>query len=89
MALRRTVTIRNRLGLHARPAALFVQTSSKYDCEVWIERDELRVNGKSIMGVMMLAAENGADLCIEAEGEDAQACLDALSALIESGFQED
>jgi phosphocarrier protein HPr len=89
MALLRTVTIRNRLGLHARPAALFVQVSSRYSCEVWVERDKLRVNGKSIMGIMMLAAEQGVELRIEAEGDDAQACLDALTTLIESGFQED
>jgi len=89
MVLLRTVTIRNRLGLHARPAALFVQVSSRYSCEVWVERDKLRVNGKSIMGIMMLAAEQGAELRIEAEGDDAQACLAALTTLIESGFQED
>jgi phosphocarrier protein HPr len=89
MPLVRSIIVRNKLGLHARPAALFVQVSSRYGCEVWVERDNLRVTGTSIMGIMMLAAEQGAELHIEAEGEDAQACLDALIALIESGFQED
>jgi phosphocarrier protein len=83
----KTVTISSPLGLHARPAALFVQTASRYPCEVFVEREGLRVNGKSIMGVMMLAAEQGAILNIEAEGEQAEICLEALAALIDSGFE--
>lgn len=87
MPISKTVTISSPLGLHARPAALFVQTASRYPCEVFVEREGLRVNGKSIMGVMMLAAEQGAILNIEAEGEQAERCLEALAALIDSGFE--
>ncbi len=87
--MRRELTITSPLGLHARPAALFVKTASRFDCEVHVERDGLRVNGKSIMGVMMLAAEQGAVLLVETDGEDAEACLDALTELIAAGFETD
>lgn len=83
------VKIVNRLGLHARPAAHFVRTSSKYDSEIYIVRDGVEINGKSIMGVMMLAAEQGATLAIRAEGEDAEAAVEALVDLVERGFDED
>lgn len=85
----RKLTITSPLGLHARPAALFVKTASRFDCDVHVEREGLRVNGKSIMGVMMLAAEQGSELLVETDGEDAEACLDALTELIESGFETD
>ena len=85
----RTVRIPNLLGLHARPAAEFVKVSSKFRCEVFVAKDDLEVNGKSIMGVMMLAAECGTPLRIRAEGPDAAEALDALVALVESGFGEE
>ena len=84
----RTVTIVNRQGLHARPAAEIVKLTSKYQSEVTLVRDDLEVNGKSIMGVMMLAAEQGASLHLRAEGPDAEQALDALASLIANKFGE-
>ena len=89
MPVRRTVTISNDLGLHARPAALFVRLASRFPCDVWVERDELRVNGKSIMGIMTLAAEQGTALILEADGDQAEGCLEALDSLLASGFELD
>ena len=86
---RRTVTIRNRLGMHARPSALLVTTSGKYRSEVFLTKDGLRVNGKSIMGVMMLAAEMGSKIEIEVDGPDEEEALEAVAKVIESGFGED
>jgi phosphocarrier protein len=86
--LRRTFRIVNKLGMHARSSAAFVQTASKFRSEVWVERDTQRVNGKSIMGVLMLAASKGTQITVEAIGEDAAAALDALGALVGSGFGE-
>jgi len=82
-------TIRNRLGMHARPAAEFVKLAGAYRCEIWVVRGELEVNGKSIMGVMMLAAEAGATISIRANGDDAGSAVDALVALVEAGFGEE
>jgi len=83
-----TLTIVNKLGLHARPAALLVSTAARFESEVFFSRDDLRVNGKSIMGVMMLAAEKGATIKIEVEGADEEATLKALLEVIQSGFGE-
>ena len=83
------VRIRNRLGLHARPAAEFVKVASRFDAEVWVEKEALEVNGKSIMGVMMLAAEAGSSIRIRAVGSDAPSAVDALVALVTSGFSEE
>lgn len=83
------VRIRNRLGLHARPAAEFVKLASRFRAEVWVEKDELEVNGKSIMGVMMLAAEAGASIRIRAAGSDAENAVDSLTELVLSGFSEE
>jgi phosphocarrier protein len=83
-----TVRVPNRLGLHARPAAEFVKLSSQFNASVTVEKDGLEVNGKSIMGVMMLAAEFGSSLRIRAEGVDALNAVTALSRLVESGFGE-
>jgi phosphocarrier protein HPr len=83
------VTIRNKLGLHARPAAQFVKLSSSFPCEVLLGRDDVEVNGKSIMGVMMLAAEQGATVTIRTMGPDGEAALRELVALVERGFDED
>ena len=84
----RTVTIVNRNGLHARPAAEIVKLASKYSSEITIVRDDLEVNGKSIMGVMMLAAEFGAELQLRAAGPDADLALDALAQLVANKFGE-
>lgn len=81
--------IKNSNGLHARPAALFVKTSNRFQSEVWVEKEGERVNGKSIMGLMMLAAAKGTNLRIIAEGEDALALIQALEALVESRFGEE
>ena len=83
------VRIPNRLGLHARPAAQFVRCSSAYGAEVYVSRNGIEVNGKSIMGVMMLAAEHGATIHIRAEGEDAAEAVRELVTLVERGFDED
>ena len=82
----RTVQIVNKAGLHARPAAEIVKLAARYRSDITVVRDELEVNGKSIMGVMMLAAECGSTLQLKAEGPDAAEALDALEKLIESKF---
>jgi len=84
----REVRIPNELGLHARPAAAFVKLSSRYECDIYIAKGGLEVNGKSIMGVMMLAAECGSTVRIRAEGPDAAEAVGALASLVESGFGE-
>lgn len=86
--LSRQFTIRNRLGLHARPSAQLTQTASRFGSDVFLIKDKRRVNAKSIMGVMMLAAGPGTILTVEAEGEDADRAIDAVGTLIESGFGE-
>jgi phosphocarrier protein len=78
----------NRLGLHARPSAALTQTATRFKADVWITKGTRRVNGKSIMGVMMLAAARGATLKIEADGPDEDAALAALAELVASGFGE-
>lgn len=85
----RTARIVNRDGLHARPAAEFVKLANTFTSEIWVRKAELEVNGKSIMGVMMLAAEYGSEVVIRASGEDADAALDELAALVADGFGEE
>ena len=84
----RSVKIVNKLGIHARPAAEIVKVASKFNSNITIVRDDLEVNGKSIMGVMMLAAECGSTIDLKADGADASQALDALDALIADGFGE-
>jgi phosphocarrier protein HPr len=84
----RTVRIVNKAGLHARPAAEIVKLATRYRSDITVVREELEVNGKSIMGVMMLAAECGSTLQLKAEGPDATEALDALASLFESKFGE-
>lgn len=84
----RKVTIVNELGLHARPAAAFVKIAGAFQAEISVSRDDMVVNGKSIMGVMTLAAEPGSELTIRAEGDDAAAAADALARLVAQGFHE-
>lgn len=84
----RDYTISNRLGLHARPSAQLTQAASAFASEIWIAKGERRVNAKSIMGVMMLAAGRGAVVRVDAEGPDAEAAVAAIGRLIETGFGE-
>lgn len=84
----RTVKIVNKNGLHARPAAEIVKTASRFQSDITLVRDDLEVNGKSIMGVMMLAAEFGSTLTLRADGSDAEEALDAIAALIARKFGE-
>ncbi len=86
--IKKTTKIINKLGLHARPSALLVSTASKFESEIYFTKNGLRVNGKSIMGVMMLAAEQGAEVTVEAEGADEESAVDALIEVISSGFSE-
>ncbi len=79
-------TIRNKMGMHARPAAQFVKRASKYKCDIWVEKDDEPVNGKSIMGLMMLAAGRGETIKIITEGADAEAAMADLEELVNSGF---
>lgn len=86
--LEKTFTIGNKLGLHARPAAVFVQTANKFAASVEIQKDDTSVDGKSIMGIMGLAAEMGSSITLRISGSDADAALTALGKLIESDFGE-
>ncbi|MFN2433133.1 MAG: HPr family phosphocarrier protein [Gemmatimonadota bacterium] len=83
-----TATVRNELGVHARPAALFVQLAARFQSEILLLKNGVEVNGKSIMGVMMLAAERGSVLEIRADGTDADRAVTELVALVEGGFEE-
>ena len=85
----RDVEIVNKLGLHARPSARLTQLASSFKSKVFMSRNGRRVNAKSIMGVMMLAAAKGSTVTLETDGEDEVAAIDALAALIESGFGEE
>jgi phosphocarrier protein len=86
--IERTVTIANKNGLHARPAAEIVKMAAKFKSDILLVRDELEVNGKSIMGVMMLAAEFGSSLLLRADGPDENEAVGAIARLIESKFGE-
>ncbi len=84
----RSFLIVNRLGLHARAAAQMVQAANRFACDVHVEKDGMQVNGKSIMGVLTLAAAQGAEILVTTDGEDAAEAMDALSRVIEDGFGE-
>jgi phosphocarrier protein len=86
--MEQTFTIINKLGLHARAAAKFVTTASEFSSDINVIRSDRVVNGKSIMGVMMLAAAKGTEITVSAEGDDAQAALNAIQALINDYFGE-
>jgi len=86
--IEKEIPIVNRLGLHARPAAMFVRIASRYRSEIWVSKEGEEVNGKSIMGLMMLAAGQGSKLCIRCEGPDAEKAMD-LEGLINARFNED
>ena len=86
--IEKTVKIRNKAGLHTRPAATIVKLASKYKCEFFIAKDGLNINGKSIIGVMTLAAEMGSELILTFDGEDEQQACDEISNFFERGFDE-
>ena len=88
-AASKELTVMNRLGLHARPSALFVKTCSRFKSEIWVEKDGERVNGKSIMGLMMLAAGQGSKLLVTCEGADAAKALGEIEAIVIRKFDED
>jgi len=83
------ITVSNRLGLHARPAAMFVKVCSKHKADVWVEKDGEQVNGKSIMGLMMLAAGHGSKLRVTCEGHDAEKAIGEIEGLILRRFDEE
>jgi phosphocarrier protein HPr len=85
----RSVVIQNKYGLHARPAAEFVKQAHKFTCDVWVRKGDLEVNGKSIMGMMMLAAEQGSEIVIRASGGDAEEAVDALTEMVMTRFGEE
>ena len=87
--LTREIAVQNKLGLHARPAAMFVRVANQYACEISVEKDNEEVNGKSIMGLMMLAAGCGSQLKVSAAGSQAAEALDALEALLKRKFDEE
>jgi phosphocarrier protein HPr len=87
--IEKEVTIVNRLGLHARPAAMFVRIASRHRAEIWVSKEGEEVNGKSIMGLMMLAAGQGSKLRIRCDGPEADKAMEELEQLIKAGFNED
>lgn len=82
--IKKKLIVKNKQGLHARPAALFVQIANKFDSRITVSRGEEEVNGKSIMGILMLGAEKGSSIFIEADGVDAQLAIDELTKIIVS-----
>ena len=89
LALTRELLVSNKLGLHARPAAMFVRVANRFACNIFVEKDGEKVNGKSIMGLMMLAAGPGSKLRLHAEGHDASQALSELETLVARKFDED
>jgi phosphocarrier protein len=88
-AMIKELQVTNKLGIHARPAAMFVKIANRYRCDIFVEKDGEKVNGKSIMGLMMLAAGPGSKLTVHAEGNDASAALDEIEGLVRRKFDED
>jgi phosphocarrier protein HPr len=87
--IEKELAVVNRLGLHARPAAMFVRIASRHRAEIWVAKEGEEVNGKSIMGLMMLAAGQGSKLRIRCDGPDADKAMEELEQLIKAGFNED
>ena len=87
--LTKELTVQNKLGIHARPAAMFVKIANRYHCDIFVEKDGEKVNGKSIMGLMMLAAGPGSKLTVHADGHDASQALAELETLVKRNFDED
>src|SRR6188474_3526282 len=88
-SLSKELTVVNKLGIHARPAALFVKTANRFTCDIYVEKGGEKVNGKSIMGLMMLAAGPGSKLTVHAHGQDASQALAEIETLIKRKFDED
>jgi len=88
-AVKKEMTVANKLGIHARPAAMFVKMASRFQCEIFVEKDGERVNGKSIMGLMMLAAGPGSKLIVHADGADAGKALSEIEGLLRRKFDEE
>ncbi len=87
--IKKELVVTNKLGIHARPAAMFVKTANRFDCEVFVEKDGETVNGKSIMGLMMLAAGPGSKIRVQAEGTDASQAVHEIEALLKRKFDEE
>jgi phosphocarrier protein len=88
-SLTKELVVLNKLGIHARPAALFVKTTNRFNCDVFVEKDGEKVNGKSIMGLMMLAAGPGSKLTIDCEGDDCAEAMAEIEALLKRKFDEE
>jgi phosphocarrier protein HPr len=87
--VKKELVVLNKLGIHARPAAMFVKTANQFDCDVFVEKDGETVNGKSIMGLMMLAAGPGSKIRVQAEGNDAAKAVHEIELLLKRKFDED
>jgi phosphocarrier protein len=87
--LTKELTIANKSGIHARPAAMFVKVATRYGCDIFVEKDGEKINGKSIMGLMMLAAGPGSKVTLHVKGADATAAIDELEALVKRKFDEE
>ena len=89
ITMTRDILVANKLGIHARPAAMFVKTANRFSCDIFVEKDGEKVNGKSIMGLMMLAAGPGSKLTVHAQGHDASQALTELETLVKRKFDEE
>ena len=88
MCVKKDVLVQNQVGLHARPATFFIQKANEFKSSIWVEKDERRVNAKSLLGVLSLGSVGGTSIDIIADGSDEQEAVDSLVALVESGFAE-
>ena len=88
MCVKKDVLVQNQVGLHARPATFFIQKANEFKSSIWVEKDERRVNAKSLLGVLSLGIVGGTSIDIIADGSDEQEAVDSLVALVESGFDE-
>ena len=88
MSVKKDVLVQNQVGLHARPATFFIQKANEFKSSIWVEKDERRVNAKSLLGVLSLGIVGGTSIDIIADGSDEQEAVDSLVALVESGFAE-
>ena len=89
MKITKELVVINKLGIHARPAAMFVKAANRFECDIFVEKDGEKVNGKSIMGLMMLAAGPGSKLLIHAQGQDAARAMVEIETLIKRKFDEE
>lgn len=88
MCVKKDVLVQNQVGLHARPATFFIQKANEFKSSIWVEKDERRVNAKSLLGVLSMGIVGGTSIDIIADGSDEQEAVDSLVALVESGFAE-